>query len=384
MEINNDLVAIKLYRFKCVRCNLIYSEIDLLKDHYFDKHIFYSTINNTFFRSNSEIKIKRRKIEVEKEEISEIDKRLSELNEEAMKKFNLDNIDETEFVKEIGDGVYNKKRELVAGRIAWVQWRNFMWPAKIMKATRHSNTSFYQSSLKIHIRFYEMNHKFGNLFKIDASKCELFYKCKEHEQYKVLGAMDPKKRKEFYISYTHALNDYMESNAKIVSNGLQIKKEKESSIKMGQSNLKYHILETKYTIQEIKELASKSYSNEQYKENAIRELKSKNLLNLITGDDCKNYLLSIITDLNPIKCCRHDKYLNADAKTRREVLNFNKIGPLTQEDSIKTGTHLIKICKDNFVNKPLNLTNYEFDVLYPEVSLKTPAFPLVLLIYFIL
>ena len=70
----------------------------------------------------------------------------------------------------------------------------------------------------------------------------------------------------------------MESNAKIVSNGLQIKKEKESSIKMGQSNLKYHILETKYTIQEIKELASKSYSNEQYKENAIRELKSKNLL----------------------------------------------------------------------------------------------------------
>jgi hypothetical protein len=72
---------------------------------------------------------------------------------------------------------------------------------------------------------------------------------------------------------------------------------------------------------------------------------------------------------SPVKCSRHNEYLRADAKTRRKNFNFNYIGPLTQEDSIKIGKYLINLSKDNFINKPLNLANYEFDVLYPEASL---------------
>ncbi len=56
-------VTSKIYRFKCVRCNLIFSEIDLLKDHYFCAHIKTkrSSFNTTCFYTNSEITIKRRK-----------------------------------------------------------------------------------------------------------------------------------------------------------------------------------------------------------------------------------------------------------------------------------------------------------------------------------
>ncbi len=69
--------------------SIIFSEIDLLKDHYFGAHIKTkrSSFNTTCFYTNSEITIKRRKLE-EKESKMDIDKRLSELTEEDMKKFN--------------------------------------------------------------------------------------------------------------------------------------------------------------------------------------------------------------------------------------------------------------------------------------------------------
>jgi hypothetical protein len=346
---DDDLITNKIYRYKCIRCNLIFSEIDLLKDHYFDKHINTSgltttttTTNNkklvnnkrktrksnlstslpiataaenddeynneienknksTSFRTNSEITIKRRKTEQpvkeEEEKLSDIDKRLSELNEEEMKKFNLEDIDETELIKEIGDGVYNKKRELLAGRITWAEWRNFMWPAKIVKVTSRSITSSSQSSLKIHIRFYERNPKLGkSIFKMDASKVELFFKCKEHEHYKVLGAINPSQRKEFYITYTNALKDYIEL-VKEASTMPQIVKEEEEEIKE-EIEKKYLILGKQYTIEEIQDLASKPYSNEQMEENKSREETSKNLFDLVMSEECK---VSQLKSLNKIE-----------------------------------------------------------------------------------
>ena len=352
---DDDLTTSKIYRYKCIRCNIIFSEIDLLKDHYFDKHINTSgltttndnnkliikklrsnnkrkksnlsislpnniaadddddeynevehSINNnktatTSFRTNSEITIKRPKLEKltkDNEEATPFDnnnnnnKGLSELNEEEMKKFNLENIDETELLKEIGDGVYNKKRELLAGKIAWVQWRTIMWPALIVKVTSRSTTSSSTSSLKIHIRFYEMNQKLGSVFKMDPSKVELFYKCKEHENYKLLGALNPGQRKEFYTSYTNALKDYIElakdtpavTQAKTEESTISVKQEEIEG--NNNNNKKYTIEGKKYTIEEIKELASKSYSNEQIEENKNREENSKNLVDLVLSEEC--------------------------------------------------------------------------------------------------
>ena len=76
-----------------------------------------------------------------------------------------------------------------------------------------------------------------------------------------------------------------------------------------------------------------------------------------------------MSDTNPTKCSRRDEYLSSDSRTRRTRLKFNNIGPLTQEDSVKIGQHLLKLSKEHFINKPLHLINYEYDVLYPEVSI---------------
>jgi hypothetical protein len=65
---------------------------------------------------------------------------------------------------------------------------------------------------------------------------------------------------------------------------------------------------------------------------------------------------------------RHLEYISSDTRTRRTKMKFSSIGPLTQEDSIKLGKHLVNLCKTHFIDIPSNLTTYEYDVLYPEVS----------------
>ena len=120
---------------------------------------------------------------------------------------------------------------------------------------------------------------------MDPSKVELFYKCKEHEHYKVLGAINPGQRKEFYISYTNALKDYIESVKEALVTMPQIKREEEEEEEIIEK--KYLILGKQYTIEEIQELASKSYSNEQMEENKCREETSKNLLDLVMSEECK-------------------------------------------------------------------------------------------------
>jgi len=49
---DDDLLTTKIYRYKCIRCNLIFSEIDLLKDHYYDKHINTSGLTTTTKNNN--------------------------------------------------------------------------------------------------------------------------------------------------------------------------------------------------------------------------------------------------------------------------------------------------------------------------------------------
>ena len=354
MEINDECTKIKekiskIYRYNCVRCNLIFNEIDLLKSHYYEKHIVLienvttskktknlekiasnikakrqrtiqnkasdeendesnniSLTNSSSFHTNSSITIKRRKIEAPEEEVirndTDNDKRMNELTDDEMKKYNLEDIDETELINEIGDGVYNKKRELLAGKVVWAQWRNIMWPGLIVKVTSRTAKSISMSGLKIHIRYYEMRNKLGSVFKMDPSKVELFYKCKEHESYKVLGAINPGQRKEFFISYTNALKDYIEykkNNIKVNSETVadKIKDEQPLSSTPLVKDKKYTVLGKHYTIDEVKELASKTYSNEQIEENNKRKQESSNLMDLVLSEDCsvRHFSLSLFS-----------------------------------------------------------------------------------------
>jgi hypothetical protein len=171
----------------------------------------------------------------------------------------------------------------LTGRIIWAERGDCMWPAKIVKVTSSS-----KSSLKINIRFYELNRKLSSIFTMDPFKIEMFYKCKEHEQYKVIGAINPAKRKEFYISYTNALKDYIQliEEAKPTTTIQNIKIEEDEEEIDQDMDKKYLIFGKKYSIEDIKELASKSYSNEQIEENKSREENSKNLFNLVTSKEC--------------------------------------------------------------------------------------------------
>lgn len=69
------------------------------------------------------------------------------------------------------------------------------------------------------------------------------------------------------------------------------------------------------------------------------------------------------------KCDRHTIYLNADSRTRRLKLKFTYVGPLVDEDQLKLGQYLVELCKNTYLDKPQHLTTYDYDVLYPEVSL---------------
>jgi hypothetical protein len=351
----------KIYRYNCVRCNLVYNQIDNLKEHYFDKHIntqsssltnpstakktnnlekitsnllkskrkskrtktstsslddnedktndddqYYivsnettTSSNSSSFRTNSSITIKRRKLEPEIEPQTKsiddlvLNKRLTELTEDEMKTYNIENIDETALINEIGDGVYNKKRELLAGRVVWAQWRHIMWPAMIVKVHKTSRSAATISGLKIHIRYYEEppKVKLGCVFKMDLSKVELFYKCKEHVHYKVLGAINPTQRKEFFVTYTNALKDYIEfkeTNKTSVDKSENGDREASTStpVVVRQLDKKFLVLGKFYTIDEVRNYASKSYTQEQGDENSRREIWSSKLMDYAMSDDC--------------------------------------------------------------------------------------------------
>lgn len=74
--------------------------------------------------------------------------------------------------------------EFKQGRIGWAQWRSkkgaIMWPCLIEKYGKDSS-----NSMKVFIKYYELNNKVGNTFKLHPSKVELFYRSNEHFEHKV-------------------------------------------------------------------------------------------------------------------------------------------------------------------------------------------------------
>lgn len=56
-----------------------------------------------------------------------------------------------------------------------------MWPAKIEKVAKDST-----GKSKVYVKYFELNPKTANLFKMEPSKVEPFFRpVKEHFQYKV-------------------------------------------------------------------------------------------------------------------------------------------------------------------------------------------------------
>ena len=80
----------------------------------------------------------------------------------------------------------------------------------------------------------------------------------------------------------------------------------------------------------------------------------------------KDYLLTIFT--GEAKCKRHDTYLKADSTTRRTQLKFSSPGPLIVAHQESLAKILEDLSSNNYKDKPMHLKNYEYDVLYPEVS----------------
>lgn len=56
--------------------------------------------------------------------------------------------------------------------------------------------------------------------------------------------------------------------------------------------------------------------------------------------------------------------------TRRKM-KFCSPGPLVEDDQHKLAVFINGLCKNKYLNKPINLTTYEYDVLYPEVSFQS-------------
>ena len=80
----------------------------------------------------------------------------------------------------------------------------------------------------------------------------------------------------------------------------------------------------------------------------------------------KDYLLTIFT--GEAKCKRHDTYLKADSTTRSTQLKFSSPGPLIVAHQESLAKILEDLSSNNYKDKPMHLKNYEYDVLYPEVS----------------
>ena len=79
-------------------------------------------------------------------------------------------------------------QELKSIKTVWACWychsrrTSVMWPAKIEKIAKDSS-----GKSKIYVKYYELNPKAANLFKMDPSKVEPFFKpTKEHFQFTVL------------------------------------------------------------------------------------------------------------------------------------------------------------------------------------------------------
>jgi hypothetical protein len=187
--------SIHYYHFKCVRCQIDFYDITDLKNHYFKLHIANKTgrKRRSSWATDDEASPKRLKPSPKSAEQLEQDRydetmlnRVSCLVEDQIKLFNWKGIDESALHANLTkyEHVPKKRHLFKHGVIVWAQWKNMMWPAVVKKTNKEGG-----SALKISFRHYEIGAKrLGkHVFKLDSSRVELFYRCRQHADYKVLG-----------------------------------------------------------------------------------------------------------------------------------------------------------------------------------------------------
>lgn len=335
-----------------------------------------------------------------KDELDE--KKIKQMEIDELEAFNLASIDETPYFEYSNKCKTKRLRDIVAGRVAWAKWKHTMWPAMIERVNKDK-----KDNLRISIRYYEMNRKLGNVFFLDSSKVELFFKCEQHVDFKRLACVNQNQRKEFFVSYTNALKDYIKYNLDedlkqqqqqqqndantTIDSQLEeadnINKTQESELtktdecsytnkslsKSSRSRSKatpqktINVYGKWLTVNEIKTLATQPYSEAQLHENQIRKENSFKLLDLVKSKECKDFILDIFSS-NSINE-RHINYLKAESNNKRKKsLKNEHVGPLVSEHQIEIGCYLTKLSAEFYKDKPESLTNYEHDVLYPEVT----------------
>jgi hypothetical protein len=195
---------IQYYHFKCVRCKIDFYEIADLKNHYFKVHIKKTERKRSISVSaqsdeddvNTQAKkLKRSTPSPQKKTAAQMEQekhdetmlnRIGCLSEDEIKLFNWKGIDESGLYGNLVkyENVSKKRHLFKQGVIVWAGWKNMMWPAVLKKTTKEGG-----SSMKIHFRHYETgaNRLGKHVFKSDSSRVELFYRCKEHADFKILG-----------------------------------------------------------------------------------------------------------------------------------------------------------------------------------------------------
>jgi hypothetical protein len=197
---------IKYYHFKCVRCKIDFYEIVDMKNHYFKVHMQVNDGKRTSSMAllddseddetkSSSQQAKKTKRSPTKKTVEQLEQdkqddmilnKMCDLTDDQIKLFNWKNIDESSLHDNLTKytNVPKKRHFFKPNVIVWAQWQNMMWPSVVKKTTKESG-----SSLKIHIRHYETgaNRLGTHVFKLDSSRVELFYRCKQHADYKILG-----------------------------------------------------------------------------------------------------------------------------------------------------------------------------------------------------
>ncbi len=87
--------------------------------------------------------------------------------------------------------------------------------------------------------------------------------------------------------------------------------------------------------------------------------------NNLIDENLKEFLISIVED--KIDCKRHKNYLKGDNRARKEM-KFSSPGPLVLEDQQELVRIINDVTKNYYKDKPENLRDYDYDVLYPEVN----------------
>ncbi len=149
------------------------------------------------------------------------------------------------------------------------------------------------------------------------------------------------------------------------SSSSTLQRQEGSTSNKNNSDNKFFIMSKYYTLADVREHAHKPFSDETMEINRKRIDQSNLLMDKLKSQECQNFLESILT--GAYDCKRHKTYVKGDVVTRREM-KFSSPGPLIVGHQEELAKMLFELSKKFYPHKPANLKDYEYDILYPEVS----------------